>query len=304
MKNILLSVVLVASSIINADSIQTIDVLNNSAQALHLTANNEDYSLSLNQIIPAFSKSIITVQVELICSPQELLFKSIINNLPEKTQEAVKAGASVNFEKDGKSPLLLAVLLKRYDIVKILLTAGAKLDDLCIQQVIKMQDIKLLSLLVRYSNSKFDVKYIIGLLSQAIIHRHQKEAIELIKELINYECDINELWDPVIRLGYYNPSDGEEMVNLLIHHGANPNHVNIRDHGITETPLLMAAAYYGNKQIVKILLDSGANIHFLVSPSGQRTPPCSLLSYAISRSPRNQKIQEVIEVLLQYGANL
>ena len=125
-KRIFLAITLVASyQSVNADSLQTIDVLNNSSQVLNLSANNADRSLCLTQIVPAYAKSLVVVQITQLRSLQDMLFEGILNDSPSEIRRAIQAGANVNLEKEGKRPLLWAVTFHRMNAVRCLLEQGA-----------------------------------------------------------------------------------------------------------------------------------------------------------------------------------
>lgn len=109
-----------------ADNIQTIEVVNNSAQLLNIAANNNDRSLHINQTISAFTKSLIVIQITQLKTLQDRLFEAILNNSYSEVRQAIREGADVNQEKDGKSPLLWAVLFQRTNAAKCLINHGAQ----------------------------------------------------------------------------------------------------------------------------------------------------------------------------------
>lgn len=124
-KSILFTSAFVFVNAITADSIQTIDTLNNSNQLLHLSANNADRTLCLNHTVPAFAKSLIIVQVTQLRALQDMLFEGILNDSSEQIRRAIQAGANVNLEREGKRPLLWAVTFHRMNAVRCLLELGA-----------------------------------------------------------------------------------------------------------------------------------------------------------------------------------
>jgi hypothetical protein len=109
------------------NSLQVIDVVNNSNQSLQLNARNEDQTLKIDHNVPAFTKSLITVQMVRIKSLQDMLYSAILNGSIEGIQFAVQSGADVNRAIDGKSPLLWAILLEKSNVAKCLVQYGAAL---------------------------------------------------------------------------------------------------------------------------------------------------------------------------------
>jgi hypothetical protein len=114
-----------SSMAVNADSVQTIDVLNDSSQVLHISANNADRSLSLIHNVPAYAKSLVVIKVTQLKSLQDMLFEAILNDSPAQIKHAIQAGANVNAEKEGKRPLLWAITFHRTNAVRCLLENGA-----------------------------------------------------------------------------------------------------------------------------------------------------------------------------------
>lgn len=110
---------------INANSLQTIDILNNSAQALHITAKNGDCSMSFNQTIPVYAKLFVMVQVTKLELLQDMLYIGIINDSPERIMQAIASGANVNLEKGGIRPLSWAMKLGKNNAALCLLEHGA-----------------------------------------------------------------------------------------------------------------------------------------------------------------------------------
>ena len=128
-------------------------------------------------------------------------------------------------------------------------------------------------------------------------HAKKDIALELIQLLINHDYKINDIWAAKLGQGIY---DNEIILNLFIKNGANPNNIfeYPRNSKATWTPLLKAI-YHGNKEVVKILLDAGANLNQQANPypniptNKQQTP----LSLAI-----NQGKNHIVELLLEHGA--
>ncbi len=107
-------------------STQTIDVTNNTHQAMHYTANNPAQALRVDHSVPAYARSVIISVVTKLPSPQDMLYTAIINDSVTDIVNAVSAGANVNQNIDGKSPLAISALYKRYNAINCLLGLGAR----------------------------------------------------------------------------------------------------------------------------------------------------------------------------------
>lgn len=104
---------------------QTVEVTNNSHQSMHITADNPAQMLKIDQWIPAYTHSLIISVMTPLQSPQEMLYAAIENDSIVEIINAVSAGADVNQDIEGQSPLLLSVLLKRSNAIKCLVALGA-----------------------------------------------------------------------------------------------------------------------------------------------------------------------------------
>jgi ankyrin repeat protein len=258
--------------------------------------NKTDSALNVNFTVP--EQTVASIKLKKL----DDLHDAIVADSSEKIRKAVLDGADVNHLKDGKTPLLWAIILQHYNAIETLLHLGAKPDDTCVTQVIKMQDIKCLLSLVRHGITNLDLKKTIAILSTSIIHGNL-DSIALIRELVSRGYNANEFWHSATTLTHCKPIEAEEIVRFLLSRGANPNYINTYD-CYTRTPLMMAVVYYPNKQIVKILIDAGADINTPIQPN-LRSPEQSLLSYAIEFNKNGSKERkEVIALLLEQGASL
>lgn len=129
-KHILLGMSIVSASmsflgIKAVDSIQTIEVVNNSSKTMNITTNNTDSTLHIHQIIPSFTKSLALIHLTQIKSLQDMLFEAILNNSADEIRRSIQAGANVNLEKDGKRPLFWAVFFQRVNAIRCLIENGA-----------------------------------------------------------------------------------------------------------------------------------------------------------------------------------
>jgi ankyrin repeat protein len=290
---------------INADSCCNIypPLADESPQKIKIV-NDTNHSLNVNLPVPEQTQADITLKK--FKSPQELLHEGVIADSAEKIKEALWGGADINQGKDGKSSLLWAILLGRYNAIETLLEWGVKPDNACMEQAIKMKNIRQLLLLIKQNGVRGDVEALCDVFYTSLIHRSidSSVAFDFIKELVSSGYNIDEVWGFAIRMAYYYQSKGEEAVRFLIFRGANPNYVNTRCNHQHYTPLSMASFQWPNENIIKILIESGANINQKIRPCGNRSQPCSLLSYTIERSGDNPKIKKVVELLLEHGASL
>ena len=74
--------------------------------------NDTDQKVNIDLKVPARAEALIKIKKLHGQQPQEMLHKAILNNSAEEVRNAVLAGADVNNGKDGKLPLLWALLLK------------------------------------------------------------------------------------------------------------------------------------------------------------------------------------------------
>ncbi len=132
-------------------------------------------------------------------------------------------------------------------------------------------------------------------------------ALELAQKFIGHGYNVNSIWDGRMSdTNHILQQWNRAILELFIKNGLNLNQVIHREHpqGCTWTPLLKVIEI-GDKQLVKILLDTGrvdltqkANPYANqppLSPSGPQTP----LSFAISRGKTR-----IAELLREYGATL
>ena len=103
--------------------------------------NNTDQTLNLNLPIPAQTIAFIQMK-KLGKSQQELqdmLHTAILKDSAEEIEQAVQTGADVNMEKENKSPLLKAVLLRKSDAINALLDLGAVVNKNIVQHAIDLK---------------------------------------------------------------------------------------------------------------------------------------------------------------------
>jgi DNA helicase HerA-like ATPase len=125
-KHILIVALFSSFAAINAGSKkQTVDVVNDSEQALQITMNSADQSFHFTQAIPAYTRALIIAQLINLKSVQNLLLEAIVSDSVQGIQEAIRLGANVNQEIGGQRPLVFAVALGKINAVKCLILCGA-----------------------------------------------------------------------------------------------------------------------------------------------------------------------------------
>lgn len=284
-------------SVIGSNADQQINIVNDTAS-----------SLNVNLSVPAKTEAIIQMKKLHNQQPQEMLLKAILNNSAAEVRIAVRAGANINDFKDGKSPLLCALLLKHHNALEILLQLGAKPDDVCKQQAIKMYDVQSVLMLVRHgcqiNFDKMDIYYTI-----ICSHKNPNESYDLIKELVNRGYNINELWFTVIAFASANQSIGVEVIRFLLFRGANPNYIiEERDcygsQGNLYTPLSLASANFPSMEIVKTLIHAGADINQKVKLYRKNFITTLSLAIELENGNSNRERKEIIDFLIEQGASL
>lgn len=106
-------------------STQAIDVVNNSDHAIRIAANSNEQMMHISYEVPAHFHSLIVSTLTKIQCPQDYLFAAIVNDSVNEIRRAIQLGANINQEINGKSPLLLAVQLKKYNAARYLMDLGA-----------------------------------------------------------------------------------------------------------------------------------------------------------------------------------
>ena len=247
--------------------------------------NNTSNPLGLNLTVPEYTAAVI--QYTKIKSAQEMLHQAILDNSAEGIKKAVLAGADVNLGKDGKAPLLWAVLLKRHDAIDVLLSckANANISYLgrpLMQYACEQGDMKLVLSLLKAGAAFYQ-----GIMHYAVNHDSKELTHAIINQGYNL-CDMPfGIWSQLL-------THRKELLTFFLSNGANPNQ--ILDNGMT--PMIIAVQHNCMESIT-ILLSAGANPNLeALAPIGNNehhTP----FSYAAVCGK-----SEIIELLLAHGATL
>lgn len=118
-----------------------VDVINSTDQSIRVKGSFFDIT------VPEFSKMLL--QLSKLNLPQNMLHEGIMNNSAEDIKRAVKLGANVNEDKDGNSPILWAILLKRDNAVEALLQCGAQSSEAFVCYALKVNNLKAAALLAQ-----------------------------------------------------------------------------------------------------------------------------------------------------------
>ena len=244
-----------------------------------------------------------------IKSPQLMLYKAILSNSPEKIKMAVKAGANVNLNEDGKTPLVFSILLRASKAVEALLECGAKANQDLVHQAVSKNDIKSAVLLAKkcgidINNAVYEGRYSqkATLMQHAIQEQDIEATLSLVQSGIaladNYivgqlHCMLGnnfsaggkraetalQLFKEMINHGF-NVNDLWEYVDFhcessiglkfLIENGANPNYsIQSDDLKNYSTTPLILAIQSGNLKNINFILNAGANINQKANPSAK-----------------------------------
>jgi hypothetical protein len=109
-----------------AHSTQSIEMINNSPDVIHLAAKAADNSFSVNQRVPAYSKAFIISKIVELDTLQERLFLAIFRDSVQEIEQAIADGANVKKAREGKTPLAWALSFNMVNAATCLMKHGAK----------------------------------------------------------------------------------------------------------------------------------------------------------------------------------
>lgn len=269
---------------INADSTSVIEVTNKTDMALDV-----QHSVP----IPEYTHVIITTQLTHLkpsSHVQDMLHKAIIQDSVEGVMQSIQAGADVNLDKDNKSPLVWAVLLKRFMVIEALLKYGANVNVVYLG----------LPLIQHVYNkgvfNKSDMKLAFSLLLNGATVSSVMQN-EIIDKGFSNSALTTHVWNRII--ADIGSADGvnnckKEFFKLLVMRGLDPNKV--LDHG--EMPLILAIRSSNLESVKTLVLVARAGVNYKATTmhhSTEGTP----LSYALETGNG-----AIIEFLLELGATL
>lgn len=238
----------------------------------HLSSNNFDKEF-LNRLIA----NNVEVNYPDFDGNTPLHYATMNNNL-NAVEYLLENGANTNVKnKDGITPLHIAVKTKNYDIVAKLLSFGADRNTKDINGISALDIVKTsndVDLLKLFNITKEDIKKdkLLVELQEILINNISKPAVKSIKDNVDkgfYNRSVlqdkgsstiegkfvGESPTPLITALYFGYND---IAKSLINIGADINKPNNYPY---YSPL-MVAAENGNKEMVNILLQKGANINY------------------------------------------
>lgn len=274
--------------------------------------NNSNKPYPVEMYIPEFTKALINIEFKKIKDPQDMLYKAILDDSADEVIQAIQAGADVNFEKDGRSPIFYAVLLRKSNVIEALIQHGALVGDNLLLAGINLGNTETNALLIRASNihdqnffelyqnvcsnKSFQTALLllnkVDKLEESTINKCMYRTLsislladvcaELVQKLIDLGFDVNGSFKYPIQIFAH-----DKVFSLFIKNGLDPNKRLLGD----TTPLFLAIPW-GKKEIVKMLIDLGANVNL---KAHNKTP----LSLAAEKDQ-----PEIVELLVKNGANL
>jgi ankyrin repeat protein len=122
-KNLILAFVATSSVI----SIHAKQLLVGEPQQIKIV-NGAEQSLQVTHDIPEYAQA--SIELTRLPEPQKMLYDAIVSNSAKDILQAVKVGANVNMDIDGKLPILIAMSLKKMNSVEVLKKCGAIVPDL------------------------------------------------------------------------------------------------------------------------------------------------------------------------------
>ena len=257
-------------------------------------------------------------QERVYIQPQELLHQAILEDSAEGIREAVQVGgADVNQEREGKKPILWAILLKKSTAVDGLLECGVKGDKMLAEFSIKLGNLAPVISFLRNRDIEKNLVFKVyktgcGILSENLIQAALKlgeirHAITFLRMGAPFRKDMavvswifNLLFHPYFENGQITLELILELIQEFINHGYNINHIWHWDVHRGTTPVLMKyhSWIYENKEILRLCIRNGADVNHKIFFRGSRTKFFTPLSRAIEFGDF-----EAVEIILNAGAD-
>ncbi len=210
-------------------------------------------------------------------------------------RDAINAGANVNAkDNDGVTPLMRAAIENSSVVVKMLLNAGANVNaenkwgQTPLFLAAKKNSPEVLRTLLE-AGANVDTKNNNGwtpLMTAAMFN-----STEMVKMLLDAGASVNvkDKWGqtPLMLAAWKN---SPRTVNMLLNAGADVNAKS--SYGYSRTPLMWAAGYNTNPEVVKALLEGGASVHD-VDKKGR-----DALWYAQQRKQGDK--EKIVQILKSY----
>jgi ankyrin repeat protein len=245
----------------------------------------------------------------------------IQNRLHKYVAKALKAGASPNGDsKHGSSPLAAAVVNNDTVSLRLLLAAGAKVhkyasaelpdhgDEEVTDEDFDLYDTKLSPIQWAAAMNYVEVARIlceaganvnqppcksVGDMALHLAVRHEKYAMA--KFLIAQRAEVDAYSNADTALMLAIKGDSDSMLRLLLRNGADPNQPGFSNSNESDSlSPLDQACDRGNVSAVRRLLRAGADT----------SQGCALRSIFSGRKTSSDRREEILEVLLKYGADV
>lgn len=231
-------------------------------------------------------------------------YDAVYNNKLDEVIKALKEGANVNTEINGRTPLLILCGYGGYiDIAKVLIEHGADVNyrkpgqETPLTYACMYGHLEIVELLL---NAGADVNKQGGYnrtpLMYAAAYADQPKFKKMLKLLLEKGADPNlktEADDNALMEILWKEKVDPEAVQLLIDHGLDIEFMSRKYYHVTA---LMRAANLGHFEAVKVLIEKGANIS--IRSKGNETA----LSNAIQSSKKNKS--QIIKYLIDHGADV
>lgn len=248
-------------------------------------------------------------------SPQDMLHQAILNDSADEIKHALQAGANVNLGKNGKSPLLSAILLKRSKAVGALLELGAAVDNSLISHAVKLGEIKSAVLIAKRCGTDINAVYSVPgwpnhkfTLAQLALRKDDLETfLVLVKNGADFpdknddmtSCPSSVHGQSLKDIVLYNLYPGNKSIDIalellqeMVRRG-----YNINDLWFPDNMGSLGGGVYQNKNALIFLIKNGANPNYIFErkQAGSYIP---LIGAICSGN------KEAIKILLDAGADI